>query len=234
MKSLLKKIIKKFGFQISRIQAKKTPLDFLKTNLIPEIIFDVGAHQGETALIYHGLFPKSKIYSFEPFNESFNILNDIAQNRPRIIPINLGLSNKKGTLDFNVNQGSPTNSIFKFSNQASQTWGISLQNKSLTKIKFTTLDEFCLKNKIEKIDLLKVDVQGAEYLVLMGSEDFIKKKLIKSILIEIIIGDTYENQKSIGYYLNYMEKYDYKLVGFYDLTYNSENKLIQLDALFTL
>jgi len=55
---------------------------------------------------------------------------------------------------------------------------------------------------------------------------------IKTIYMEIIIGDTYVGQKSLSYYLNKMESYEFKLQGFYDLTFNTKSDLIQLDALF--
>ena len=50
--------------------------------------------------------------------------------------------------------------------------------------------------------------------------------------MEIIIGDTYVGQKSLSYYLNKMKSYEFKLQGFYDLTFNTKSDLIQLDALF--
>ena len=46
---------------------------------------------------------------------------------------------------------------------------------STQQIKCQTLDQFVISNKIPKVDLIKCDVEGAELLVLKGSENVIKK-----------------------------------------------------------
>jgi len=48
-----------------------------------------------------------------------------------------------------------------------------------------TLDSFVKKNKIQSIDLLKIDIDGSEYLMLKGARKTLKKNKIKTILIEI-------------------------------------------------
>jgi hypothetical protein len=46
-----------------------------------------------------------------------------------------------------------------------------------------TLEAFCRTNRIKNIDLLKMDIEGCEYLVIQKSIDFIKKS-VYSLFIE--------------------------------------------------
>ena len=60
-----------------------------------------------------------------------------------------------------------------------------VKNKSKDSYEMTnvnTLDNFCYKNKIKKIDFLKIDVEGYEYMVLQGAKKIIKD--VKYIMIE--------------------------------------------------
>jgi hypothetical protein len=136
-------------------------------------------------------------------------------------------------MDFNVNDGSPTNSMLRLSNNAKNTWNNSqLNHKEILKCQFTTLDDYMNQNSISNIDLLKIDVQGSEYLVLEGAKKKFLERKIKAVYMEIIIGDTYVNQKSLNYYLDLMDENGFELKGFYDLAKNNKSELIQLDALF--
>ena len=61
----------------------------------------------------------------------------------------------------------------------------------LLKVKTNTIDNFCKKNKITKIDILKIDVEGSEFEVLKGS----KKILNQTHLIQLEI---YQNKKNFS------------------------------------
>ena len=92
---------------------------------------------------------------------------------------------------------------------------------------------FCQENKIDFVDFMKIDVQGAEYLVLEGAKNILKNKKVKYLQMEFIFGDTYKNQKSFSYYIKLFEDYGYKLKIFCDHT-TSEHNLIQTDLFFEL
>ena len=52
------------------------------------------------------------------------------------------------------------------------------------------------------------------------------------IQFEVIIGDTYKGQKSIGFYINFLEKYGYKFKNFSDVVIR-DGVLVQTDLFFT-
>jgi len=221
-----------------RIKRKAIGDDYLQEliwqvgNVPQPIIFDVGAHRGETAHIFTEAFPDAQLYCFEPFAESFAVLKNNQPSYPRANLINAGLSDVSGVLQFNVNMGSPTNSLLALDSRASQTWThAGLTPSRQEACQFYALDDYLTQQGIEQIDLLKIDVQGAEYRVLQGGANALKAGRVRVLYLEIIIGPTYVGQWGMGQYLSYLENLGFRVMGLYNFAYGAQRELIQLDAL---
>ncbi len=80
---------------------------------------------------------------------------------------------------------------------------------------------------------MKIDTQGSEYLVLDGAKEILSKKVFKNIQLEVILGDTYKGQKTIGFYMNLLENYGYRFKIMTDFCIKN-GSLIQTDLFFTL
>lgn len=196
------------------------------------VILDVGAHRGETARTFTEAFPGARLYCFEPFAESFAVLQDNKAAYPRAKLVNAGLSDATGTQEFNVNVGSPTNSLLELDSRAAQTWcheGLKPHHKE--SCQFYALDDFIDAEGIAQIDLLKIDVQGAEYRVLQGAAKALAAGRVRMIYLEIIVGPTYVGQWGLGQYLAYLEGLGFRIGGLYNFAYGAQRELIQLDAL---
>ncbi len=227
-----KKLFRRFSSLIDQDRFKTALGPLLRSKSCP-IVIDVGAHHGETIELFKSTFGGLKMYCFEPFPDSFNNLKITASKYSDVEVYCCGLSNVIGEDEFNSNIGSPTNSLLELDEQAISTWdNSSLASKNKIKCKFVTLDSFIEDQGLVSIDLLKIDVQGAEYRVLEGAEKSFKKGLINLIFMEIIIGPTYKNQKDLADYLAILDGYGFALMGFYNLTYDKSGSVIQLDALF--
>lgn len=235
----IKTILRAIGHPISRLRMDKDLLaafdDALRKAPNP-VIFDVGAHYGETQQVFEDICPTAQIYCFEPFKSSFDILSEHTKNSPFTQIFNFGFSNTKGALDFNSNMADPTNSILDLDERAADTWELeTLAPNQKISCDFTTLDDFLEKENIEHIDILKLDVQGAEYKILQGAQKTLDAKIIKNIYMEIIIAPTYQDQWPLERYVELMQKNGYHLHGLFNLCYRKENgRLLQLDAMFTL
>ncbi|MEC8044654.1 MAG: FkbM family methyltransferase [Verrucomicrobiota bacterium] len=141
----------------------------LKENLI---IFDVGAHKGQTSSHFCKLFNQSFIHAFEPSPSLFVEIEKNLLKRKNIRCHNfaLGEGNEKAFL---------TRPDSDLCGQV-----VKYQEKNSTSISVRSLDSFCQKEKIEVIDLIKIDVEGNELSVLKGSSEMINKNAIKAILLE--------------------------------------------------
>ena len=82
-------------------------------------------------------------------------------------------------------------------------------NKKYIDVEVINLDEFIINSSYSFIDVLKVDVEGAETFVLRGSRNLLKEKKIKHIFFEeneqrinalgLKVGETQRLLKSLGY-----------------------------------
>lgn len=236
MKKILNGILYRLGYQLQPINtpvANAFKAQQYLINSSPVTIFDVGAHEGETSLLYNKVFKHPSIYSFEPFLPSFEKLKDSVKSFDNVQIFNTALSNFSGQVDFHVNKSSATNSLLPTSSDGKKNWGENLLETTDTiKISSITLDDFVEKFKIDTIDILKIDTQGTEYEIIEGAGKSIGQNKIKIIYLEIIIVSTYQKQKYLDEIFLLLRNKGFLLFNLYNYTYSDIGELKQVDALF--
>lgn len=134
---------------------------------------DVGAHYGFYSLLIARSIPKSKVIAIEPVDENFEVLKkNIELNKfKNISAYKLAASDKEGIKKLQITEASDSCGFY----------GHPLtKTVEVRKIKTVYLDKF-LKN--QKVDILKIDVEGHEMVVLEGAKSILKNKNVK-LLIE--------------------------------------------------
>lgn len=196
-------------------------------------IFDVGANRGKNSEAYLKQFPSCQLHCFEPLPECFNLLVSQFANSSNVKVHPIAMSDRTGSADFFCNALDETSSLLPFSSAAATNWeGVDIHTKGSIPVECVTLDDFLEKQGINQVDILKIDVQGAEMAVLRGAEKALDAGRIKVIFFEIITCDTYKNQPAIQDYLKFLDSKNYGLVGIYDQANGPDGQLRQLDALF--
>jgi hypothetical protein len=84
---------------------------------------------------------------------------------------------------------------------------------------------------IDRVNVLKIDVQGAELDVLRGGSLLFASELVDLLYLEVIVSSTYEGQASIGAISSFLEERFYRL---YDIDHLERvaGRLMQFDATF--
>lgn len=140
------------------------------------IVCDIGANIGLTALMaaqYAG-----RVYCFEPGPGVFGLLSETIRTnglQDKVETINLALGNCNGRLSFFDNQtsGSASHIITD----------ATLARESTVQVRVTTLDAFVAVRALERLDLIKIDIEGFEIDALTGAMDTVRS-LRPSALIE--------------------------------------------------
>lgn len=210
-------------------------LRFLKGVPRP-LIFDIGAHVGVTAARYLSLLPNSRIVAFEPFPVSNRLLRERFAHVDAVRVESLALGATCGRRRMNVNRSTATNSLFATDPRANETWNGTDVVETVAGVDVTveTLDRYLEKNPgIERIHLLKIDAQGAEYDILRGAEQAIRAQKVDVIFMEIIVMPTYVGQRHLDEVLALLRSYGFVLHNFYNSCYTNDGRLNQVDAIFT-
>jgi len=196
------------------------------------VIFDVGANIGATARRYRALYPRAQIHCFEPYPPSFARLSAALAGDGLVSLHPTALSSAPGRAVLNVNRNAETNSLLPSDRRAAQYWGEGLlETESEVEVPLQTLDGFCAERSIARVDVLKIDVQGAEYSVLEGADALLTAARIGVIYMEAIIAPTYVGQRRLVDYLALTSAKGYELFDLYNPT-RRNGRLIQSDIIF--
>ncbi len=140
------------------------------------VIFDVGANIGDYASMVLEVRPGARIWCFEPSAEACSRLVNRLGHRLTAMAIALG--DAEGQSDFFApSEGSPLGSTYARQHS-------SLEWKPTERVHVRRLDDVCRDNSINRIDLLKIDVEGHELAVLRGAERMIRTGAIAAIQFE--------------------------------------------------
>ncbi len=149
----------------------------------PFVSFDVGAHRGIwTDLVRDRDGVECRNHLFEPTPELFSALSMRLDNTRNVFVNQLALADVDGSLEFlrYADGGSTVNSLIvahDFHATASDP-GIIIE------VRVITGDAYCKQNDVDRIDLLKVDVEGGEMLVLRGFWNMIASQKISIVQFE--------------------------------------------------
>lgn len=188
--------------------------EWLKTreDIFDSTVLDIGANIGNHSLYFSEYF--SKCMSFEPNPRTFSILDINSKLTGNIVPMNIGLSDSKGSASLYTCFGNVGASSL------SGEWNDTID--SFCEIQLDRLDDVVARD--EKIGLMKMDVEGHEWFALKGAEetirsnrpiiifehnateDYIDKDVI-NLLRDYGYGDFYEVVDGWEYLKHYLERY---------------------------
>ena len=144
-------------------------------------ILDVGANAGIYSLAALAVQPQATVHAFEPTPEIAKRLRETAAMNAldRLYVHETAVSARNGTAVLKRYRGDlGTNEGMNFIAQTPSDTGDE-------RVQTVRLDQFCTDHAIEKIDLLKVDIQGHEYAALQGAEQLIRTGRIETIFMEL-------------------------------------------------
>lgn len=155
------------------------------------IIFDVGANVGDWSSLVLSSFSDVKMYLFEPLSKPFAELCRRIK-REDIFLHQIALSDKeKDTTIFYYPTSNRLSTLHRRSKEIEKRFSLK---PILIPIRTQTLDNFCRKANVERIDFLKIDTEGCELEILKGAVSMITCQRIKTIQFEY--GECFKDSNS--------------------------------------
>ena len=148
-----------------------------------QVVVDAGANIGLHALVFSRLVgPKGHVYAFEPDSVNFARLKEhLTQNRIQNVTAAdcaLGESEARALL-----VRDPSDSSRSYLSSAAGAAGPA------SAVSVVSLDQFAVRENLERIDFLKVDVEGHELSLLKGGRDLMRRGVIKAVQLEFEPGN---------------------------------------------
>lgn len=145
-------------------------------------VFDIGANVGLYSLLAAAANPHCRIHAFEPTSEVVDILMaNIRLNKfPNILvrPVAVGAISGDGFL----HRRSGTDGCSEGMNFVTP----ARREDSDVPVAMLSLDDYCRDNGIERIDLMKLDIEGGEHDALMGAQRLLEEKAIDCLFLELV------------------------------------------------
>jgi FkbM family methyltransferase len=140
-------------------------------------IFDVGGNHGQSAVRFCREFPQTELYTFEPVPANYRILQSAIAPFSQIRPFNIGLGDQKTTLKMGLSDNPGGHSVI-----------LAETATDIVEVPVDTIDNVMKEQQVEKIDFMKMDVEGFELSVLKGAEEALSQGKIRFIYTECVFG----------------------------------------------
>jgi FkbM family methyltransferase len=205
---------------------------FLLANYQSEFasILDVGANIGQFALAASCCFPEAKIYCFEPIPSAFVQLKKNIKRNPQIKAFNCALGNCPGKARFYESEYTQVSSLYRI-DKRNDNPNFDQDKTVPVDVDICRLDDVYPTLNIKAPVLLKMDVQGMEKEVLLGSGTALLK-ITEFVLLEVPFIPLYEHQLLFDDLNDYMRSLGYKLLAPIGMNKGKHGMIIEMDILY--
>lgn len=136
-------------------------------------VFDVGAHHGTWATHAAETFSTAAVHAFEIEPTNRAELTDRVGNNPRIVVVPFGLAEERGEVAVYVDEQFPDTTSMVYSH-----------DRPVTRCLVETGDGYLAEQGLDRVDVLKVDVEGLDLAVLRGFSDALARGQVGLIQFE--------------------------------------------------
>lgn len=164
----------------------------LAAGLAPQIVFDVGAHQGRVSRLFLDALPQARVFAFEPQAALCQRLRQQFAHETRLRVVGAALGERGGRTAFHEGVFNATSSRFPRSVGGRRYYRSDYVMAATLDVPLDTLDDFCRREGLDRIDLLKLDTQGGEHDILLGARGLLGAGRIAIVLTEFFVVPHYE------------------------------------------
>ena len=154
-------------------------------------VIDAGANRGAFTDAFLRLHRPERVVLVEAIPDLAMKLQGRYEGDPRISVVSAALSDQNGEAQFEINKSEASSSLLPIDPRNSEWFGRDLGVATSIPVLTLTLPELMKRQQLERVDLLKLDLQGAERLVLSGCAEVLESgpsHLHRSFLRAALLG----------------------------------------------
>jgi FkbM family methyltransferase len=194
-----------------------------------ETVVDIGSNRGQFALCARRLFPKAKIYAFEPLSKPARTFREVFRNDPLTQLFEKAIGADPGTASMHVSRWDVSSSLLPFAQAQHDNFPLTEQAE-LEQVSIARLADCLDATQIAGDALLKIDVQGYESSVLEGCGALLGK--FRYVYVECSFITLYVGQPLASEVVERMLLAGFRLECVANLSHGKSRRPIQADFLF--
>lgn len=193
-KKYIHRFTRSLGFDFYALKDKSDG-ELLRLRWLQEMnirtVLDIGANEGQFALMIRKLLPKAAICSFEPIPDCYNKLIAHFNNDTAFKAFNVAVGDKEEMIEMNINDFSPSSSLLEIDELHVDNFKHTAQSKKQL-ISVKALDGLRAELNLVKPYMVKIDTQGYEDKVIQGGQQVLEEAEV--IFIELSYRSLYKEQ----------------------------------------
>lgn len=198
------------------------------------IIFDVGASRGQSYRRFRKLFPDARIYSFEPDPEMFALLSRAMAVDRLAHAVASAVGSADGSATLYRSNRSGANSLAAVREDTVWAREIQAGRRDNVITRLVSLDSYCVQEKIDRVDFVKLDIQGFEPEALKGAQGLLKDQRISLLQLELIPAAFYDRITNFSDVEPWLLPHGYRLMTITRIVTDNEGLLRACDVLYGL
>ena len=193
-------------------------------------VIDAGAHRGAFTDAFLRLHRPERVVLVEAIPELALKLREKYSGDARISVLAAALSDRNGEARFEINRSEASSSLLPIDPRNSKWFGRDLTVATSISVPTMTLPELMTRENLENVDLLKLDLQGAERLVLTGGADALDR--VRVIYTEVFFARLYAGAWLFWEMNEFLSGRGFKLCGLSNIVHAADGDLVQANATF--
>jgi FkbM family methyltransferase len=224
----------RLGQQLRSLFDKQYRRAFRNLRHLPRLeyrcVIDGGANRGSFTDAFLQLHRPERLVLVEALPELAKKLRARYADKPGISVVSAALSDQSGEAQFEINRSEASSSLLPIDPRNTAWFGRDLAVARTVQVPTMTLPELIEEQGLQTVDLLKLDLQGAERFVLTGGEGVLER--VRVIYTEVFFEPLYEGAWLFAEMNGFLAGRGFKLCGLSNIVHAGDGDLLQANATF--
>lgn len=175
------------------------------------IILEAGAHMGFDTYGLAKMWPRAKVYAFEPVPELYSALVKRVGSMPNVKAFSLALGERNGSVEMYVSGGDSTgsSSILKPTAHLERFPSVTFGNQ--IQVRLLRTEDWAKEQGVDRIDFIWLDMQGYEVNALKGMGSLLAK--VSVIYTELCKDELYSGLVTRDEYIRHLSNIGFELMS---------------------